>query len=260
MSGKTHFAVFNHGLETEMSRINASHKEVYGDGPDAPTANTFAKLHLSDDLPWVTKDDVEGDSVSCILVASAPSRDLFLSTAASAVCNMRQLDEGPGCHTTVGLLLICLHMSSYQQLHTILRTIKDDPCLLERIETDLPRVHWDASEQLFPKFWGGAHARFVPSGFDFKLQFVENNTKFEAAVSELKELLKLVNASSDRSAVTSKIKGKWLTAPICHAHMSLGYNCSFLLLPFVDWFSQITCFMRIALNRQRALKMVASLH
>ena len=206
MSGKTHFAVFNHGLETEMSRINASYKEVYGDGPDAPTANTFTKLYLSDDLPWVTKDDVEGDSVSYILVASAPSRDMFLSTAASAVYNMRQLDEGPGCHTTVGLLLICLYMSSYQQLHTILRTIKDDPCLLERIETDLPRVYWDTSEQLSPKFWGGAHARFVPSGFDFKLQFVDNNAKFEVAVSELKELLKLVNTSSDRSAVTSKIK------------------------------------------------------
>jgi hypothetical protein len=29
-----------------MSRINASYKEVYGDGPDAPTANTFTKQIL----------------------------------------------------------------------------------------------------------------------------------------------------------------------------------------------------------------------
>ena len=53
---------------------------------------------------------------------------------------------------------------------------------------------------------GGKHPRFSPSGFDFKKVFVDNLSKFETAVIELKELLKLVNTTKNRVDVTAKIK------------------------------------------------------
>jgi hypothetical protein len=192
-------APFKNKLKKEMERINLSYEEVYGTGRNEPTATAFTNLYLSDSLTW-------GDE-NRIVVASAPSRDFFLSAAASAICNLRQAG-GLGCHTLVGLLLIAIYMSSYEQLHTIMRTIKEDPKRLERIKTDLPGAYWDASVGIFEKFWGGAPARFAPSGFDFKETFVDNKPKFELAVVQLKELLKLVNTSSEAeaAAVTRKIK------------------------------------------------------
>jgi hypothetical protein len=142
---------------------------------------------LTDDLPWGEKKE--------ITLASAPLRDLFLSAAASAVYSLQEKEEkGLGCQTIVGLLLIAIYMSSHQQLHTILLTVKDDQTLLERIKTDLPGVCWETSTKLFTKFWGGSKGRFVPSGFDFKMTFADNMSRFELVVAELKELLKLVNS------------------------------------------------------------------
>jgi hypothetical protein len=163
-------------------------------------------LYLTEDLPWEKEDGGDNNGLRSIRTASAPSRDLFLSAAVSAVCNLRQQVEGRFCHTTVGLLLVCLYMSSYKQLHQVMLTMKDDPELSNRIATDLPGAYWDTSENLYPRFWGGANARFVPSGFDFKELFVDNKTNFEVAVGGLKELLKLVNTSLDRAAVTAKIQ------------------------------------------------------
>ena len=57
MDNETKFATFKLGLETEMQRINSSYKEIYGNGPDAPTAEKITKLYLSDDLPWETETD-----------------------------------------------------------------------------------------------------------------------------------------------------------------------------------------------------------
>jgi hypothetical protein len=100
-----------------------------------------------------------------------------------------------------------MYMSTYQQLYAIGVTFKGDTGLLKRIRTDLPGAYWEISEQLYPgKFWGGSSPRFVPSGIDFKKLFVENKTNFSVAVDELKELLKLVNTTTDRAAVTAKIK------------------------------------------------------
>jgi hypothetical protein len=107
----------------------------------------------------------------------------------------------------VGLIMIAMYMCSYQQLHAILVTIKGDPELVRRIQTDLPGTYWEISERLFPGlFFGGKHPRFSPSGIEFKQVFVENPTKFERAVKELKELLKLVNTTDNRAAVPEKIK------------------------------------------------------
>ena len=107
----------------------------------------------------------------------------------------------------VGMLLISMYMSTYQQLYAIGVVIRSDAHLLERIQSDLPRIYWETSERLFPgKFWGGSKPRFVPSGIDFKKLFVDNKTNFNVAVGELKELLKLVNTTLDRAAVTAKIK------------------------------------------------------
>jgi hypothetical protein len=199
MASETKHAPFNKRLKSEMERIDASYKEVYGVGRNEPTATTFTNLYLTDSLSW-------GDEKK-IVMASAPSRDFFLSTAASAICNLRQAG-GLGCHTTVGLLLIALYMSSYEQLHTIMLTIEKDPTLLERIKTDQPGAYWVTSVDIFEKFWGGSPARFSPSGFDFKATFVEDKPRFEDAVVQLKELLKLVNTSSktEAVAVTKKIK------------------------------------------------------
>jgi hypothetical protein len=219
MEGETKFAGFKIGLETEMERVNSSYKEIYGDGPEAPTAKTFTKVYLTEELSWGKEDVGEGHHLRCITAASAPSRDLFLSAAASAVYNLRQKKDGPSCHTMVGLLLVCMYMSSYQQFYTIMLSIKGDPMLLDRINTDLPSVYWDTSEKLFPKFWGGAKARFVPSGFDFKLLFVDDKTKFEVAVGELKELLKLVNTTLDCAVVTAKIKEMAESANLPYLHV-----------------------------------------
>jgi hypothetical protein len=107
----------------------------------------------------------------------------------------------------VGLLMIAIYMSSYQQLYAIVETVKGDPGLLIRIGSDLPRTYWEVSEQLFPgKFWGGRHARFSPSSLNFKKVFVDDTTKFEVVVGELKEHLKLVNSTFDRASVTAKIQ------------------------------------------------------
>ena len=57
-----------------------------------------------------------------------------------------------------------------------------------------------------PIFCGGAKAHFLPSGFDFKLLFVGNKTKYEVVVGELKELLKLGNTTFDCASATAKIQ------------------------------------------------------
>jgi hypothetical protein len=164
-------------------------------------------LYLKDDLPWVNETDRQGNVLRYIRAVSAPSRDLFLSTASSAIYNLQLQEAGIGCHTTIGMLLIVMYMSTDQQLYAIRVTIKGDPELVKRIQTKLTGTYWEIPEQLFPgKFWGGKHPRFSPSGIDFKKGFVENKTNFEVAVGELKELLKLVNTTFDRAAVTVKIK------------------------------------------------------
>jgi hypothetical protein len=89
MEGETKFAGFKLALDTEMERINSSYKEVYGDGPDAPTAKTFTRLHLTQELPWITLEMGKGNFLHTIEVASAPLRDFFLSAAVSAIYNMR---------------------------------------------------------------------------------------------------------------------------------------------------------------------------
>ncbi len=199
MAGETKHAPFFAGLKTEMERINSSYKEVYGEGINEPTAATFTSLCLTDDLPWGEEKQ--------ITLASAPSRDFFLSAAASAVYSLQEKEEFClDCGTIVGLLLISIYMSSCRQLHIILLTIRDDAKLLERIKTDLPGVYCDASKRLFPKFWGGGDQRFCTSAFEFHDIFVEDYPRFERAVAELKELLKLVNSSLDSSVVAAKIK------------------------------------------------------
>jgi hypothetical protein len=207
MDSETEFATFRLGLETEMKRIDTSYQELCGDGPSVPTAQTFTELCLSEDLPWETDTDGQGFVLRCCRAASAPSRDFFLSTAASAVCNLRLKGEGIGCHTMVGMLLIAMHMGTYQHLCAIGLTIKGQPGLFERMRTDLPGTHWEISEPLHPgKFWAGKHHRFSPSGLDFHQVFVKNKTNFNGAVGELKELLKLVNATLHRATVTAKTK------------------------------------------------------
>jgi hypothetical protein len=100
-------------------------------------------------------------------------------------------------------------MILHEQLHTVMLTIKEDPTLLERIKTDQPGACWDTSVDLFKKFWGGAPARFAPSGFDFKETFFDDKPKLEQeAVVQLKELLKLVGASSEAEATAMTMKTK----------------------------------------------------
>ena len=177
MEDESKHSGFKLGLDEEMERINLSHKAVCGDGLEAPTAQTFTRLHLTEALRLETGDLGRGTHWHCISVASAPTHDFFLSAAVSPVCNMRLQKSAPGCHTMVGLLLVSACMSSCQQLHAILVTVKEDPRLMEKIKADLPGACWETSEKLYPKFWGGANARFVPSAFDFKLLFVKNKTK-----------------------------------------------------------------------------------
>jgi hypothetical protein len=151
--------------------------------------------------------DEEGTILKYIQAASAPSRDFFLSTACSAVYNLRLQESGLSCHSMVGLLLIAMYMNSYQHLYAIVVTIMEDRNLIARIETDLPRTFMETSEMIYPdNFWGGKLPRFVPSGFDFKEIFVDNQLNFDLAVVELKELLKLVNTNVDQAVVTAKIK------------------------------------------------------
>ena len=63
MQNEKKYASFKQGLSNEMSRIDASYKEVYGDRLDnLPTARTYACLHLNDNLPWEEDIDGEGNS------------------------------------------------------------------------------------------------------------------------------------------------------------------------------------------------------
>jgi hypothetical protein len=165
-----------------MERVNLSHKAVCDDGLEAPTVQTFTRSHLMEALPWETRHLGRGNHWHHVSVASAPVPDFFLSATVSPVCNMRLQKNAPSCHTMVGPLLVSMCVSSCQQLHTILVTVKDDTRLIEKIKTDLSGACWETSEKRYPKFWGGANARFVPSASDFKLIFIENKTKFEVAV------------------------------------------------------------------------------
>jgi hypothetical protein len=117
MAGESKHTSFFAGLKTEMNRINSLYKAVYGEGINEPTARTFTSLCLTDDLSWGEEKE--------IILASAPSRDFFLSAAASAVYSLQEKEEkGLDCNTIFGLLLIAIYMSSYQQLYTILLTIQ----------------------------------------------------------------------------------------------------------------------------------------
>jgi hypothetical protein len=76
MQNEKNYASFKQGLATEMKRIDASYKEIYGDRmDDLPTAQTYACLYLKDDLPWVDEIDGQGNNNRYIRMASAPSRD-----------------------------------------------------------------------------------------------------------------------------------------------------------------------------------------
>jgi hypothetical protein len=100
MDSEIKFASFKMGLETEMERINSSYKGIYGDIPNVlPTAKTYTELYLNDDLPWENETYGQGNVLRYIRAASAPSRDFFLSTAASAIYNLRMQEVGLGCHT-----------------------------------------------------------------------------------------------------------------------------------------------------------------
>jgi hypothetical protein len=118
MDSEGKYAAFKLGLDTEFERINSSYNAVYGDGDNAPTARTFLKLYLDDNLPW--EELIIGEEVICtfIKVASSPTRDTFLSLAASAVNNLQLQEEDRGCHATVGILLIAMYMSTYQHFYT----------------------------------------------------------------------------------------------------------------------------------------------
>jgi hypothetical protein len=133
------FAAFKLGLETEMERIESSYKEIYGNRPNVPTVKTYTELYLKDNLPWET--EVKGHFRPLrryIRAASAPSSDLFLSLASSAVYNMRLQEEGLGCHTIIRMLLIAMYMSTFQQLYAIVAVITGDAVYLTMIQTDLP--------------------------------------------------------------------------------------------------------------------------
>jgi hypothetical protein len=201
---------FKMGLNIEMERINTSYGEIYGNHriQDVPTAITYTDMYLMNDLPWVTSEmDEQVTPVRYIKAASAPSRDFFLSTASSAIYNLQLRDVVLSCDSLVGLLLIAIYMSSFQQFYAILVEITNDQKLLERINTDLPGTYWEISEKLFPgKFWGGMAPRFSSSSLNFKEVFVDNQFNFPVAVRELKELLKLVNTSLDKGLVTAQIQ------------------------------------------------------
>jgi hypothetical protein len=72
MDNETKFATFKLGLETEMQRIESSHKDIYGDRPNALTAQKFTELHLPDDLSWETDTDGQGNVLRCCRAVSAP--------------------------------------------------------------------------------------------------------------------------------------------------------------------------------------------
>jgi hypothetical protein len=146
-----------------------------------------------------------------------------------------------------------MYMSSYQQLYAIVTTIKGDPALVQSIRLDLPSTYWETSEQLFPgRFWSGKFQRFSPSGLDFKKVFVDNKTNFDHAVRQLKELLKLVNTTSDQLAVTAMIKElagsrelPGLNVFRLQLFIPLAALCG--LIPLISCITQITS------NRQREL-------
>jgi hypothetical protein len=109
MQNEKNYASFKQGLSTEMKRIDASYKEIYGDRmDDLPTAQTYTCLHLKDNLPWVDEIDGQGNNNRCIRMASVPSRHFFLSAAASAICNLRLKEVDIGCNTMVGMILIAV--------------------------------------------------------------------------------------------------------------------------------------------------------
>jgi len=254
MGNEKNYASFKQGLSTEMKRIDASYKEIYGDRmDDLPTAQTYACLHLNDDLPWVDEYDGERNNNRYIRMAAAPSHDFFLSAAASAIYNLRLKEVDTGCDTMVGMILIAMYMCSYQHLHAILVAIKGDPGLVKRIQSDLPGTYYEISERLFPgNFWGGKHPRFTPSGFDFKKVFVEDKINFQVAVGELKELLQFTNTTLEQLGVTALIKVK---VPNCQDLMCFGCSYSFLLPPYVDWSSLTSCTTQITLSHRRASAM-----
>ncbi len=164
MEGEIKFAAFKLGLESEMVRIDSSYQEIYGRCLLVPTAKSFTELYLNDDLPWESESQGHFRPLRYIRAASAPSRDLFLSLAVSAVYNLQVQEEGLGCHTTIGLLLIAMYMSTYQQLYAIGAVIKGDEGYFKRMQTDLPGAYWEISDKLYPgRFWGGKHPRFSPS-------------------------------------------------------------------------------------------------
>jgi hypothetical protein len=147
MENEKKYASFKLGLATEMKRIDASYKEIYGNRiDDLPTAQTYTCLHLKDDLPWVDKIDGQGNHIRYIRMASAPSRDFFLSAAASVIYNLRLKEVDIGCDTMVGMILIAMYMCWYQHLHAIGVAIKGDPGLVKRIQSDLPGTYYEISE------------------------------------------------------------------------------------------------------------------
>ena len=138
----TKLSNFKLGLETEMERINSSYKGIYAERPwKEPTAKEYTSLYLIDDLVWENAIDAQGKEWRLFRAAPAPTRDYFLSAASSVIYNLREVVVDLRCDTMVGLILIAMYMCSFQQLYAILSTIKGDPELIKRIQTDLPGTY-----------------------------------------------------------------------------------------------------------------------
>jgi hypothetical protein len=70
------------------------------------------------------------------------------------------------------------------------------------------------------EIWGGSQTCFLPFSFDFKKTFVDDKPRFELAVAELKQLLKLVNSSSESVLVAAlKMKEMAKSSNLPHLHV-----------------------------------------
>ena len=76
MEGEIKFTAFKRGLETEMARIDSSYKEIYGNGPDVPTARTYTELYsnkIAIGVLWLV--DLKSTSTLCMFSSMVCVRD-----------------------------------------------------------------------------------------------------------------------------------------------------------------------------------------
>jgi hypothetical protein len=142
----------------------------------------------------LSKQTCKPYNVEVINTRACPSRDFYISAATSRIHEV-MINLSPPIDFLIGLIVIALTMSSYEQYYIVLGYLLENKLLDTTRVSDLPKLFYDTSQVVFEFkcFVGGKYPRTQSKAFDFKVQYVENTTRFLQSISNFVDIRNNVN-------------------------------------------------------------------